>query len=123
MTLTRQEIFDRVATHLLKQKAKAIQPGGATCRYRSGDLKCAIGCLIPEDVYIRHGVEIEGIPVTNPVLRNALLESGLPTDGLDLDFLKDLQNVHDSEPIYYWPFRLLKIAKGWHLSTAVLGGG
>lgn len=46
-----QEIFSKVATHLLTQKRKSTDAGG-TCKYRGpNDLKCAIGCLIGDNEY------------------------------------------------------------------------
>ena len=41
-----QEVFDRVARHLLKQNAKATSPRGG-CSYRTKEgLSCAVGCLL-----------------------------------------------------------------------------
>ena len=48
--MTQQQIFDKVATHLLTQGAKSMM--GDTCRYRgSNGAKCAVGCLIKDDHY------------------------------------------------------------------------
>ncbi len=45
--MTKQEIFDKVATHLLTQNEKALNSVGG-CVYRTDKgLKCAVGCLIP----------------------------------------------------------------------------
>lgn len=52
--MDKQAIFDRVVTHLLTQKRRSVTITGGvrTCMYRApnGDM-CAIGCLIPDDVY------------------------------------------------------------------------
>lgn len=49
-TSSSQEVFDTIAAHLLKQ-LEVAQEGGL-CRYRTEDgLKCAAGCLIPDDLY------------------------------------------------------------------------
>lgn len=61
-----QEIFDTVASHLLQQGRKAVSVLGS-CRYRitaPADvvLKCAIGCLIPDELY---NPEMEGPGVSN----------------------------------------------------------
>lgn len=62
---TEQQVFDYVATHLLKQGAKSrgivkqlnLANGAAEnvigCKYRSGKLSCAAGCLIGKGEYKR----------------------------------------------------------------------
>jgi len=48
---TQQEIFDTVATHLLKQNDKSLDSYGE-CRYRAEDGNmCAVGCLIDTKHY------------------------------------------------------------------------
>jgi hypothetical protein len=48
---TKQEIFDRVVSHLRKQGKQSKDIVGR-CSYRNGSgLMCAAGCLIPDDVY------------------------------------------------------------------------
>jgi hypothetical protein len=55
---TIQETFDFVITHLRKQGKRATQGGGKECAYRGDDgTSCAIGCLIPDNIY---DPEIEG---------------------------------------------------------------
>lgn len=45
-----QEIFNKVAAHLLKQGRPAREED--RCRYRTTDgLSCAVGCLIPDELY------------------------------------------------------------------------
>ena len=49
MTMSAQEIFTKVSTHLLTQRRRSQYPSGQ-CSYwipESG-LKCAVGCLIPD---------------------------------------------------------------------------
>lgn len=51
--MTPQEIFDAVCDHLAKQKKRAAREHGG-CYYRTPDgLKCAVGCLIPDELYDR----------------------------------------------------------------------
>ena len=46
--MNRQEVFDKVAIHLLTQNAKALNSGGL-CVYKTPNgLRCAVGCLIPD---------------------------------------------------------------------------
>ena len=48
-----QEVFDQIVTHLLTQnkQSKYYKDLRTFCAYRSGDLKCAAGCLIDDDEY------------------------------------------------------------------------
>lgn len=49
--MNEQEIFDTVLDHLAKQKKRSVQ--GSSCVYRSQTgLKCAVGCLIPDELYV-----------------------------------------------------------------------
>ena len=94
-----QEIFDYVATHLFTQGKPArnrdFSDPGPHCRYRLGELSCAAGCLIPDEIYtpemecgtvgllIRH-CEKNGIPLPKFFKEN-------------VDLLLALQSVHDSD--------------------------
>lgn len=51
--MTNQEIFDTVAVHLLTQNKRATKANcSTTCQYRTSEgLKCAVGCLIPDEKY------------------------------------------------------------------------
>ena len=49
--MTEQEIFDTVLTHLREQGEAATSAGGS-CRYRGANgTACAVGCLIPDELY------------------------------------------------------------------------
>lgn len=49
--LTEQEIFDTVVSHLMTQRVQSADESG-DCLYRGPDgLSCAVGCLIPDDLY------------------------------------------------------------------------
>ena len=123
MTMTCQEVFDKVAKHLLMQGEQAIgthTTGGSKttcCMYRTPDgMKCAVGCLIKNQYYTP---EIEGLGVSAS-LEDARF-SGKPYDSLvkalfrsnviDNNDLKErttkctlligLQNIHDLSD-YSW---------------------
>ncbi len=55
---TMQQEFDAVVAHLYaqgrpaKQEVAADSTSFASCRYRSGTLSCAVGCRIPDSVYV-----------------------------------------------------------------------
>lgn len=116
-TPTAQEVFDRVATHLLKQGGCATD--GESCMYRSGNGKtCAVGCLIPDNLY---DYAIEGSVVAGPDTGDHLLLI-LKALGLHphLDLLKELQNLHDSGHVESWPIQLANLAQKNGLSPAVV---
>jgi len=86
-----QEIFDTVVTHLYTQ-GKQADNGEGGCMYRTDEgLKCAVGCLIPDDQY---HPSMEGTPVD---LLGALLPAYLCSH---VNLLDALQTVHDSPDIW-----------------------
>lgn len=115
MTLTRQEMFDKVATHLLTQMERSVE--GRLCRYRLGTLKCAIGALIPDDKYLRRfeDVAIDGFSQEALLLRNV---AGISDD--DAKFARRLQRVHDNHRPEEWASELHLFAADYHLSTDVI---
>lgn len=60
-----QEIFDTVATHLFKQGWRAVRgQAEGVCAYRGvGGLKCAVGVLIPDQLYteMMEGLTVSGL--------------------------------------------------------------
>ena len=48
--MTNQQIFNKVAKHLLKQGRRARDGNGCAYRGENGT-KCAVGCLIPDALY------------------------------------------------------------------------
>lgn len=88
--MTPQQIFDTVATHLFAQGEQAID-GQGSCVYRSDNgLKCAVGCLIPDESYT---TEMEGNAAQDLGTRFNLPE-WFKDNGL---LLQELQEVHDNE--------------------------
>lgn len=96
-----QEIYDKVARHLLAQgmKSQAAIADPETkevkinCAYRGDNgLMCAVGCLISENVYSK---SIEGYSCRNDMVMNALIESGISVDFEIKNLLLNLQQVHD----------------------------
>jgi hypothetical protein len=112
--VTPQEIFDKVATHLLTQRHRAADCFGH-CMYRGlAGASCAVGCLIPDELYDasfeHHGVAT----VANRLLRQ------LPWMAENLSLLSRLQAVHDHDEAYDWPVRLKAVAGAFSLSDAVV---
>jgi hypothetical protein len=90
--MNNQEIFDKVATHLFAQGERAHVSG--SCRYRTEDgLKCAVGCLIPDEMYsdLMEDTSIHSFPDQFPDVYEYL--GGEQT----IILLSDLQSIHD------WP--------------------
>lgn len=108
-----QTLFNTVATHLLTQSAKSIS--NRECRYRGDDgLSCAAGCLIPDDQYDQ---TLEGSGVGHRKVL-AVLEGIVEPE--DIDLLRDLQLVHDYDPVRQWWFLLAKVADDYQLELPTI---
>jgi len=107
--MTPQEVFDKVATHLLTQNAKAYREASQHgCAYHTADgKKCAVGCLIEIKEY---GDWMEGGDITD------LLESTKLSKGLrsrlepHTELLWHLQQLHDGTAVNEWKDALQKAA-------------
>lgn len=126
--LTHQEIFNTVATHLLKQNAQCGDQIG--CRYydpKTGH-KCAVGCLIPPARYDGHleGHSIESIisvlhglykgedqlDADQQELLAILGDVGVDTTDLNtLKLLHELQQIHDNTKVADWKLELTELAE------------
>jgi hypothetical protein len=111
--MTPQDLFDKVAKHLLTQNKRAEDPTTGLCRYRSPDgLKCAVGCLIEDDQY---SAKMEGGSVSD------LLKSGTLPPSLEAELkphrmlLIALQRVHDNFVPHQWLGKLEEVAKAFGL--------
>jgi hypothetical protein len=92
--LTAQASFEQIATHLFAQGERSINSDDTSCQYRGAKgLKCAIGCLIPDNQYAKR---IEGASVEDVQLMEILSAAGLPAyDKRYMELLDSLQQVHD----------------------------
>ncbi len=104
-TCSEQEVFDFIANHLFEQGRDCLDEDGG-CVYRNEmGLKCAAGCLIPDNVYKS---DFEG---------KRWLE--LATIGLvpreHSYLITELQDIHDAVPFYNWKKRLEKFAEKYNL--------
>lgn len=108
-----QEIYDRVAEHLLTQQKRSIGELGA-CVYRSPEgLKCAVGCLISDEAY---SPKIEGTYVREQSVQEALRESGVkPLTEQVVFLLEGLQACHDDFYPEDWGGRLWSVANRFEL--------
>jgi hypothetical protein len=107
-----QEMFDKVALHLMTQKKRAINNEGL-CQYLTEDgCQCAAGCLIPPDQYYP---KMEGIAAYE---LSFFVNLGEASDGCAkfLDVLGDLQELHDHTPVCDWKPELQKLVLKHQLS-------
>lgn len=112
---SRQEIFNTVKDHLLKQGVKSActskNPNSGeditTCMYRGPDgAKCAAGVLIPDEAY---KTSFEGYAVTYSVIHEVLQTNGVNMD-IDDAFVRALQKIHDEHKPATWAERLTEFA-------------
>jgi len=138
--MDKQKIFNKVAKHLLTQNAKSQQSrkgpfaDSAMCLYRNGTRACAIGCLIPDELYhkqfennsiyaiLTQPEYISGdggpLPFKSTACKKAkafrkLLE--FRNIGRNMKFLQTLQKVHDDTEVVAWPVHLEEVAIMYHL--------
>ncbi len=115
-----QEVFNYVANHLLTQgkQAKIKHPNAGfandVCAYRSGELKCAAGCLIRDDEY-QLSMENKGI---GSVVDEYAHLPGIARVGPILRLLTNLQSIHDRNDPAQWPERLQLLATRFGLDYA-----
>ena len=114
-----QEIYNTVRDHLLKQGARSASAHG--CEYRNDDgLKCAVGCLIPDEMYSAERLEGRGVRSEEVirVLKNAGVLDGIVYSGHGderLNMLDELQNIHDRKTPDVWAEHLNSVAAKYGL--------
>lgn len=103
----KQELFDRISKHLLKQNERSIEHISGACRYRGDNgLKCAVGAIISDKKYSE---KIEG----RTVYTSSVIEC-LPVryQGVgSISFIGKLQRLHDQTAVHLWKDGLKEIAK------------
>lgn len=109
---TAQAVFDSVARAMLSQSAKSVGSKGGL--YANGNLRCAVGFLIPDS---KLGPEIEHLAVTNPVVQQAL-----PFQATDevVGLLDYLQRLHDNFDVSDWARGLRAVADLTGVSASCL---
>ncbi len=120
--ITLQQIFDKGAEHLLKQRKKSLSSGDVKrCMYRSPDnLMCAAGPFISNDAY---KPELEGNAIDRYEVTEALLKSGFPVNNSSaMQLLSSLQLCHDSFDVNSWKRRLKVISWRFNLSDKIVEG-
>lgn len=117
--MNKQEVFNKVAEHLLTQAQRSISLD-KFCLYRGPNgLMCAVGCLIPDEVYTAD-IEGEGVEGMLRILSphaELLAKHGLTEDNVDL--LANLQRLHDKVPVERWSRKLELLALHYDLNYKV----
>ena len=118
---TKQDLFNFVATHLMTQKERCIDPEEGGCAYRDDvGRRCAIGCLIDDKHYSK---SIESLLPTATCVLDAVEGSiGRTITGrydcsphTERIMLKRLQGIHDAEEVEDWPTSLRAAAHDYEL--------
>lgn len=118
--MTRQEVFDRVARHLILQNRVSLAAGlPPSCRYRGhSGLQCAIGCLIEDDEYTP---EMEGHSIDSALWANwrKRLAGNDSYDNLRY-LIYGLRSIHDRAEPASWPKKLRLVAGHYGIDPAVI---
>jgi len=110
-----QQIYDTVSAHMLKQRKKAIITSGKgqICVYRTASgLKCAAGCLVPDDIYNEAMEEM----MWRHIVRDYPLPDHLKQHEA-IELVLRLQRLHDKTEPEEWELGLREIAKQWDLKA------
>lgn len=104
-----QESFDKIVKHLRQQKCHSL---GASkekyCKLRGKDnTKCAIGCLIPDDLYTSK-MEIVSLYTLRDMLKDYLPEN--------VHFLLKMRELHDNYKVEEWEENIIEMAKNYCLT-------
>lgn len=112
-----EQFFRDVATHLLTQKRKAvIGDRSDVCAYRSpGGLKCAAGCMIPDELY---DIGMERMLIDSVVENWPKLNLYFP----DMSLARRLQTIHDSLPVTKWLVSLRGLGQSREFDVTFLEG-
>lgn len=116
--MTQQELFDKIATHLLAQNKKSeadeaidLEDALFSCLYRGPNgTKCAVGCIIPDDEYQESW---EGMSVSWII--DSRLSPTLMQYKEHLSMLSYLQSIHDNYKPDVWRKVLKEAATFWKL--------
>lgn len=107
--MTKQEIFDKVAKHLIKQNCKSLDDITGCCYRGVNNTMCAVGCLIKDEFY---NESLENKTVRNTYVKEALKFSGIDVeDDSIIGMLIELQDTHDCNDVKYWRDHLTDCAK------------
>ena len=108
--MNNQQAFTIVARHLLAQNSASVDKGGDNCLYRGTDnKKCAVGCLIPDELYT---VDMEGTVASQLTKFSSL---GQLFKDIYPSMLDSLQTIHDYVQVENWKKELQQLAATFNL--------
>jgi hypothetical protein len=110
MSSERQEMLNKVISRakLGVKSSEEDEDDGNNCLYRAADgNRCFVGELIPDEKYSR---DIEDTPVGKHMI-DRIPGATL----LDIDFLQDMQTVHDNYTVEEWKDELSSLADKYNL--------
>lgn len=114
--MTDQEIYDKVAIHLLTQnKRSQINYGdGTRCVYKSPNgLMCAMGILIPDELY---NETMEGENINN----NSAVQDAIGLRSNQTKLANILQRCHDYVHPADWKKVLIESGEIFNLNTEIV---
>jgi len=110
MSSERQEMLNKVISRakLGVKSSEEDEDDGNNCLYRSADgNRCFVGELIPDEKYYER---IEEKPIGKDVI------DIIPgATNADLNFLRDLQSIHDNYTVEEWKDELSSLADKYNL--------
>ncbi len=115
-----QQAFEMAVKHLRKQGCRSQHSvsfvGTTTCMYRMNGLKCAVGALIPDEMYQK---SFEGIGIGELINDFADLNNLFKT--VNITLLEQLQHIHDNREVKEWEESLEKLAEFYGLTMPSKG--
>lgn len=121
--MTKQEIFNIVGLHLLNQNKKSTGDHGnpidssITCKYRgSNNLRCAVGCLIPDEEYTEG---FEGDSLFDGSKLWIFFKSKNYSDEI-LYLMQKLQTIHDLSFPCVWKEKLILLGEEFELNLDLI---
>ncbi len=109
--MTDQEAFETMVRHLRRQGQRSENANG-TCLYRGPDgLRCAVGCLIPDDQYKRSLEGKDAWVITKNVPALSHIGGRL---------LSEMQSIHDDCDVSQWEEGFKDVARYYKLTLPPL---
>jgi hypothetical protein len=123
----RQEVFDKVATHLIKQDQKSQTAGLCLLRKNLNGkiLKCALGCLISDEAYYfalerEYLLSISHRKVLEQSKVPGIVESVKKSCPEMWSLLHELIQIHDQSSPSRWKDNLQRVAEMFKLSSEAI---
>jgi len=114
--MNNQEAFDIAAKHLLTQNKQSARPIDGRCLYRGPNgLMCAVGALIPDELYEARFEVYTADELTTPFAQKR--EIAKYFKGVDPGLLSHLQNIHDRFKPEEWAELLIDCAECFGLNS------